>query len=258
MVQPMIERTGVRIVLLAAGLLTAVAASGCDKDSTELGTKDIEADFTVDFDNANGKQETKIEARLKESEASATGPQGDVNLTGGDTLSVTTDKNENLPMPRESAGHYRVILPNLAATVFTFHLKRAAASSTTVFTMPGPIALTDSPAGKSFAAGDTLHFAWSNKATGRSASPAKILVSGSHYPCGGAALNLSQKKEVPFDDTGSMDVPIAQLYSTGAPAAGDCVDVEIRRTVTADADAAFDKASSVTGTRTDRLQIKVN
>jgi len=54
-----------------------------------------------------------------------------------------------------------------------------------------------------------------------------------------------------------LDVTVSQLYDGDTPAAGDCVNVRIERRVVADADAGFDRASSVSGTRTDRLQIKI-
>jgi hypothetical protein len=241
-------------------LLASLASSGCDKESSELTTKDIEADFTIEFYDVDpAKPATTIAAKLRESDSSAVGPQGSVNLVGGDALSVTTDKNDNLPMARTGDGEYSASLPNLNASVFTFHLKRAMASSDgTVFTMPGPLAFTDSPNGKSFGAGDTIHLVWTNVSPSTFGSSNKVYVSGSHYPCGGVSVTLAQKEETEFDDTGSLDISVSKLYQGAAPASGDCVDVEIRRRVTAEADAAFDRASSVTGIRTDRLKIKIN
>ena len=240
-------------------LSAAAMLVGCDKESTELATKDIEADFTIDYDDGDpAKPETKIGVRLRESKDSATGPQGSVNLSGTDALSVTTDKNDDVAIPRVGAGDYEINLPTFAASVFTFHLKRAAGSSDgTVFTMPGPLAFTDSPAGKTVAPNATLHFAWSNPAPARDLVPAKLQVSASTYPCGGGGVTLAPKNELAFDDLGTFDVEVAKLYAVGAPASGDCVDIRIRRRVLGSADAAFDAASSVAGTRTDRVQVKI-
>jgi hypothetical protein len=71
-------------------------------------------------------------------------------------------------------------------------------------------------------------------------------------------VTLAQKERIEFPDTGSLDLQISQLSNGGAPASGDCVDIEIERRVTTAADTAFDGASSVTGIRTDRLKIKIN
>lgn len=247
------------------GLTFAVAAplfvlsAGCEKDSAELETKNIEAVFTVELDDAiQSKPVMKVGARLRESESSAVGPQGGVNLSGTDTLSVKTDKNQDLPLARVSDGQYEATGADIAATTFTFDLKRGDVSTTTPFTFQAPLAFTDSPAGKSFGAGDTVRFAWSNPAKSSDLRPAKLTVTASSYPCGGAAVNLSAKDEIPFDDTGSFEVTVARLYNGDTPKAGDCVNIAIKRRVVASANSALDKASNVAGTRTDRVQIKIN
>jgi hypothetical protein len=246
-------------VLAASIGLLGLALTACDKDSSDLGTKDIEAAFTVEMDESDpAKPQTKLSAKLRESESSAAGPQGSVKLSQGDGLTVTTDKNDDVPLGESSAGLYEASLPNVSASVFTFRLKRTSGSSEgTVFTMPGPLAFTESPAGKSVGAGDTLQFKYSNQAPTRNRAPAKLYVSASHYPCGGAAITLAPKNDLPFDDLGSFSVEVAKLYDSGSPASGDCVDIRIRREAGADADAALDRASSVLGKRTDRLQVKI-
>ena len=239
-------------------LLAVASAVACDKESSELGTADIEDDFTVDVDNRDpAKPETKVHAKLRESEKSAVGPQGSVNLSDGDSLGLKTDKGEDLPMPRESDGNYDLKLPHANATIFTFNLKRASSTASSVLTMPGALAFTDSPADKTFKADDTIHFAWSNPAKSRNLQPGKVILTASTYPCGGASVTLAPKDEIPFDDTGSLDVTVARLYGTFTPSSGDCVNIYLKRQVTLDADAAFDKASSITGTRTDKMQIKI-
>lgn len=242
--------------LVLAGVATSVSA--CDKESSELGTSDIEAAFSAEVDNRDPlKPETKIHAKLRESEKSAVGPQGSVNLSDGDALSVKTDKGEELAMPRESDGNYDVKLPNANATSFTFVLKRASATTSSVLNLPGALALTDSPADKTFKAGDTVRFAWSNPAKSRNLQPGKVILTASTYPCGGASVTLAPKDEITFDDTGSLEVTVARLYGSSTPSPGDCVNIYVKRQVVLDADAAFDKASSVAGTRIGKMQIKV-
>lgn len=243
---------------LLLSLFAIASTVACDKESSELGTSDIEADFTVDLDNRDpAKPETKVHAKLRESASSAVGPQGSVNLSDGDSLSVKTDKGEDTPMPRESDGNYDVKLPTSSATSFTFTLKRATASATSALTLPGALALTDSPADKTFKVDDTVHFAWSNPAKSRNLEPAKVILTATSYPCGGESVTLAPKDEISFDDTGSLDVTVARLYGTFTPKAGDCVNITVKRQVVLDADASFDKASSVTGTRSDKMQIKI-
>jgi hypothetical protein len=230
-----------------------VTATGCeDKQSSDLDTKDIEATFNVEL--VRDTPETKIKAELRQSEASAVGPPPSINLSGDDKLSVLTDKNEDIALTG-SGGKYEATIANQNATTFTFRLKRAKGTTDTKLTMPGPLAFTDSPEGKTFKTDDKVHFAWSNKATN---ATSKIYVSGQSYPCGGSAVTLAQLQRIPFDDRGEMDIEVPKLYNTGTPKAGDCVKVILEREVSDKADGSLDAASAVHGKRTDRLEIKIN
>jgi len=240
---------------VGAVLVGAMSAMGCDdKKSSELATGDIEASYSVDIDTRDpAKPVTKLSATLKTSEKASTGPQTTVELTDGDSLVVTTDKNDTINLKKDGST-YDGSIDNANALVYTFRLKRnTGAAEGTVITMPGPLALTDNPNGKSFAAGDTVKFAWSNKSpTG------KLFVSGSSYPCGGSAVNLAADQRLPFDDTGTMEVPVAKLYDVGTPKAGDCVRIVIERQIRGEVDKGLDAKSSAFGSSYDRLEIKVN
>jgi hypothetical protein len=232
---------------------TALTISGCDdKQSSDLETKDITATFDIEL--VRDTTETKIKAQLRQSEASSVGPPPHVSLSGEDKLSVLTDKNDDIALTG-SSGNYEATIGNQNATTFTFRLKRALGTTDTKFTLPGPLALTDSPEGKTYKTDDKVKFTWSNKATN---ATSKIFVSGQSYPCGGGAVTLAQLQRIPFEDRGEIEIEVPKLYNTGTPKAGDCVKVILEREVTDKADGALDAASAVHGKRTDRVEIKIN
>jgi hypothetical protein len=233
----------------ACGLAFATVA--CAKDSSDLTTRDIAAFYyvTVNDKPNDPKQEITIEANLKD--ASAAGADDKVNLTGSDTLFVTTEKNDNLPMNRDTLGHYLATIPGFDRSTFTFHLKRGSSESISVLTLPDHLAMTDSPEGKIYSASATVHFAWSNKA-----EHSDLALSASHHVCNGITLSNDTVDNLPFPDSGTLDVPVSKLFSSGTPAA-ECVDISIERTVDVPADTALAYGSSSTGKRTDRFKIQV-
>lgn len=221
-----------------------VTLAACSKDSSDVTSTNIEAQFSVTYNTIDkAKPTTDIRVKLTDASASTLTP---VNLGASDTLSLTTDKNDNLPLPRTGDGDYDATIQNVAASVFTFHLKRSSSTIDSVLTMPAPLALTAPTPNQTYAIGDKVHFEWTNKA-----KRGTVYVSGSAYPCGGAAINLSGKNPQKFDDTGSFDVALADLYSAGSPASGDCIDLTIERDTIDDAAPGLSPSSGVYATRTD-------
>ena len=242
-------------------VLVLFALAGCAKDSEDLPTYEIKAGFTVELADQPTPGSTVVEAKLARAPLAGPGTDDPVNLSDGDSLSVTTDKGDDLPMPRVEKGEYRVTLPNVDRTTFTFHLKRSSGTSSdgSVLFMQPAMAFTDSPANKSYAATDMVHFAWSNRASG-----AKLFLSAVSRGCGGSGginvgvgLGKTDVKDLPFDDSGSLDIAVSKLYSNASPASGDCVDIAIRRSVTSNAEGVLGSGSGVTGRRTERLTINV-
>ncbi|HEY8075014.1 MAG TPA: hypothetical protein VIF62_12915 [Labilithrix sp.] len=234
--------------VLVSVLVVAVVA--CSKDSSDLTTDNIGAQYivTLNDDPTAPSQNTTMEAYLDD--ATVGGTQDKVDLTGSDALVVTTDKNDNVNLPHESLGHYLATIPNVDRTSFTFQLKRSAGASSSPVTLPDHLALTDSPDGKSIAASGMVHFAWSNQAKG-----GKLTLHASHHVCSGVTLS-NDSVDLPFDDTGTLDVAVSSLGGV-APASGECIDIAIQRAVTSNADAALAYGSSVTSKRTDRYKITV-
>ncbi len=228
-----------------------LASAACAKDSSDLKTLDIRADYIVTVnDTPNNPQNTTIEAYL--TDASPGGSGDKVNLGDSDTLSATTDKNDTVALTRDTLGHYIGTIPQLDRNTFTFHLKRGSGESVSPYTLPDHLAMTDSPDGKSFPASGAVHFAWSNQAKG-----GKLLLSARHHVCSGITLSNDTVDNLPFDDSGTLDVPAAKLYSSGTAVSGECVDISIERSVDAPADTNLAYGSTVTGKRTDRYKIQI-
>jgi hypothetical protein len=240
--------------LLPACVLIVLASVACAKDSSDLSTREISAAFTVTVNDQPAPGNTVVEATLKQRSLES-GSVDPVNLNDGDTLSIVTDKGDDLQMLRVALGLYRATLDNVDRTKFTWKLRRSTGSAeNSTITMPAPMAFTEPAPNKAYAATDKVHIAWSNSSKG-----AELKLAATHRDCSsGISVGLgdSSVKDIPFDDDGSLDIEVTKLYS-GTPKSGDCVDIAIEREINAPADETLAGGSTIYATRTDRLTIKV-
>src|SRR4051812_38326917 len=96
---------------VAIGLLS-VSAVGCSKDSSDLSTHDIHGSFFVKVDPMPAPGTTQVTVVLHNVDASGAVGSDYVKLSNGDGLTVTTDKNDDLPLGMTSDGTYETKLTN--------------------------------------------------------------------------------------------------------------------------------------------------
>jgi hypothetical protein len=99
-----------------------------------------------------------------------------------------------------------------------------------------------------------VHFAWSN-----TIGQATLSLSADHRNCTAdiaVSLGDTSVKDLPFPDSGTLDVPVSKLYP-GTPSSGDCVDISIERSTTQRAGGALDSMSGITARRVDHYTIHI-
>ncbi len=228
-----------RPLLLSLAFAIACSSTG----SSSLATGNMKAYLTASIDD--DAKTTLFQAILSQDLTT------DVVLDSGDTLTVTTDKDTNLPFTLGDLHVYHS--PTIQATdraTATISLHRAAGVSapSSIAAIPPAFAFT-SPVPQvsvAYAGGTgTLSLAWSNPVAGAT-------VWAAANPCNGARVSTGGAPTVA--DTGTYAIPTKDL-TVGAPTSPQCIKINVWRLVHAKADPAFKANSTFDTTRVISIQI---
>ena len=209
---------------LALTLACAASLLACaSEDSATLETSEIKLHFTATLEPRDSK--LALDATVFLAKGSDT--LVDVDLSGGDSLVLVNDQNQELLPERFLAGQYTWHLDSVPETsLYRIELRRqdkASALGTTVRPQPA-LAFTSEPlAGRTFEARDSIDLAWSNPLPN-----ASVFAQPEAHPCGGTQVG-GQVEPIRLPDTGSGSLRAGDLLTSAPPAEGVCVSLRLQR-----------------------------
>jgi hypothetical protein len=232
-------------------LFIATLGVGCSSTSSAgLATSSIQSHFHVDLTMDPKFPDMSITADLYEGSSLTS-----VQLAAGDTLTVTSDKDPNIPLQWDSTIKlYSADLKNQGSdwTKVTFALTRAngAPAPSSTISLPLAIALTSTtpkPTASYAGGSGSLALAWSNTLPGAT-------VVYFNQPCGSTSVGITSATK---PDDGTLAVPVSELVSSVPPADGTCVTMIVRRVVKGTTDPAYAGGSDFDGYRDDYFDVTI-
>ena len=221
-----------RILTLATlPLLIACSTS----DSSELSTSDIGASIEI---HASERHDSEARVYLSDDFA-------DVALTGGDRLTLTTDRQSERDFVfDELAGVYQLRIEDDTAEATVSLLRPEKSSAMSQVIVPEPLAFVEAIDGSDVSLSDgTLTITWSNPIDGATIDVWDVA-------CGGVGGSAGLLPSDP-PDSGSVTIDLSRLSS----GAGECVTLTITRTVVGEIASSLASDSRIEGIRDQSVDI---